>query len=157
MNLRRCSRYCGPSLGALALAVTLPLGALATHESVRGHPQRHAAPPAAFVFGREGGNIRPYTVTILTDGTVTASGPVRTATRRLGDPQDAIAGLMKLARAEQFWAMPAQMVGHGLPDLSGRFISIHAAGSTKTVHVRFVHVAAFDQLYAVLLAVTGAL
>ena len=155
MTPRRYTRVRGPAIGALALTAVLPMGIPAHHGAARVHSQRHAAPQAAFVFGREGGNIRPYTVTILTDGTVTASGPVRTATRRLGDPQDALAGLMKLARAEQFWAMPAQMVGHGLPDLSGRFISIHAAGSTKTVHVRFVHAAAFDQLYAVLLAVTG--
>jgi hypothetical protein len=139
----------------VALAAALPLGAYASHGAVRGHPQRRAAPRAAFVFGREGGNIRPYTVTILTDGTVTASGSARTATRHLSDPADAIAGLMKLAGAERFWALPAQIVGHGLPDVSGRFISIHTVGGTKTVHVRFVQVAAFDQLYAVLLAVAG--
>ena len=52
--------------------------------------------------------------------------------------------------------MPGQIVGHGLPDVSGRFIGIRTASGTKTVHVRFVHAAAFDQLYAVLLAVTGA-
>ena len=155
MSLRRYGRCCAPCIGVVALAFALPLGAHVSHGSVWGHPQRHVAPQAAFVFGREGGNIRPYTVTILTDGMVMASGPVRTAARRLGDPQDAIAGLMKLARAEQFWAMPAQMVGHGLPDLSGRFISIHASGSTKTVHVRFVQVAAFNQLYAVLRAVAS--
>src|SRR5213595_1061847 len=34
MNLRRYSRCCGPSLGALALAAALPLGALAAHGSV---------------------------------------------------------------------------------------------------------------------------
>jgi hypothetical protein len=39
--------------------------------------------------------------------------------------------------------------------VGGRFIRIHTAHGTKTVHVRFVRVAAFDQLYAVLLAVAG--
>jgi hypothetical protein len=155
MSLRRYSRCCAPCIGVVALACALPLRAHVSHGSVRGHPQRHVAPQAAFIFGREGGNIRPYTVTILTDGTVTASGLAHTAIRHLSDPTDAIAGLMKLARAERFWAMPAQIVGYGLPDVSGRFISIHTAGGTKTVHVRFVHVATFDQLYAVLLAVAG--
>jgi hypothetical protein len=155
MALRRYARCCVPCFGiVVVLAAALPLAAYAPHGSVRGHPQRRA-PQAAFVFGREGGNIRPYTVTILTDGTVTASGPARTATRHLSDPADAIAGLMKLARAEGFWALPAKIVGHGLPDVSGRFISIHTAGGTKTVHVRFIQAAAFDQLYAVLLAVAG--
>jgi hypothetical protein len=139
----------------VALAAALPMGAYASHAAVQGHPQRRVAPQAAFVFGREGGNIRPYNVTILADGTVTASGAIRTATKHLSDPADAIAGVLKLAGAERFWALPAQIVGHGLPDVSGRFISIHTAGGTKTVHVRFVRVAAFDQLYAVLLAVAG--
>ena len=106
MSLRRYSRCCGPCIGVVALAAALPLGAHASHGSVREYPQRHAAPQAAFVFGREGGNIRPYTVTILTDGTVTASGPVHTATKHLSDPTDAIAGLTKLARSERFWALP---------------------------------------------------
>jgi hypothetical protein len=122
---------------------------------MRVHTQRNAAPQAAFVFGREGGNIRPYSVTISTDGTVTARGPVSTTTRHLSDPTDVLAGLMKLARAERFFAMPGQIVGHGLPDVSGRFITIHTASATKTVHVRFVRDAAFDQLYAVLMAVAG--
>jgi hypothetical protein len=63
--------------------------------------------------------------------------------------------LLTLARAEGFSALPTQIVGHGLPDVGGRFIRIHTAHSTKAVHVRFVRVAAFDQLYAVLLAVAG--
>jgi hypothetical protein len=60
-----------------------------------------------------------------------------------------------LAKAEGFFTMPARMIGHGLPDVAGRFITIYTASGVKSVHVRFVHNAAFDQFYAVLMAMAG--
>jgi hypothetical protein len=47
------------------------------------------------------------------------------------------------------------MIGHGLPDVGGRFVTIYTASGVKSVHVRFVRNAAFDQLYAVLMATAG--
>ena len=141
-----------------SLAVVAVVSALSVDATPRmGHAQALRPPPpqATFVFGREGGNIRPYTVTIYTDGTVSASGPVSPTPRHLTEAADTIASLLTLARAAGFFALPTQIVGHGLPDVGGRFIRIHTAHGTKAVQVRFVRVAAFDQLYAVLLAVAG--
>jgi hypothetical protein len=153
MSTRRSIRFWCHSLAVVAVVSALSVDATPR----MGHAQalRPAPPQATFVFGREGGNIRPYTVTIYTDGTVTASGPVSPTPRHLTAAADTIAGLLTLARAEGFFALPTQIVGHGLPDVGGRFIRIQTAHGTKTVHVRFVRVAAFDQLYAVLLAVAG--
>lgn len=150
MNHRRSGRVFGAAMG-LVLAGALPVAALASHGTAQ---QPAALHQPAFVAGREGGNIRPSTVTIYSDGTVSVSG----AGAGSSHPQlskDALDGLMKLARAEGFFTLPGRIIGHGLPDISGRYITIHSAGSTKTVHVRFVQNAAFDQLYAVLMAVAG--
>jgi hypothetical protein len=95
------------------------------------------------------------TVTIDANGTVKVSYTVAGAPANARLSQDAVDGLLKLATAEGFFAMPARIVGHGLPDIGGRFITIHTATATKTVSVRFVRNAAFDQLFAVLSAVTG--
>jgi len=135
-------------VAAGVLGSGLPLG---VGSAARGSGQ---VPRTLFSFGREGGNIRPLTVTIDDTGLVTVTPGDATAPR----PHlaaDALAGLMALARAEGFFKLPSQIVGHGLPDAGGRFITIHTAATTTTVHVRFVRDAAFDQLYAVLAAVSG--
>jgi SMP-30/Gluconolactonase/LRE-like region len=74
MSTRRSIRFWRHSLAVVAMVTALSVGA--TPRMVQAHALRAAPPQATFVFGREGGNIRPYTVTIYTDGTVTASGPV---------------------------------------------------------------------------------
>jgi hypothetical protein len=66
---------------------------------------------------------------------------------------EALAGLLKLTQAEGFYRLPSRIIGHGLPDIGGRFITVNTAARSKTVHIRFVKNAAFDQLYAVLSAV----
>lgn len=135
----------------LVLAAALPMAALASHGAAH---QPAALHQPAFVAGREGGNIRPSTVTIYNDGTVSVSG----AGAGSNHPQlskDALDDLMKLARAEGFFTLSARIIGHGLPDVGDRYTTIHSAGGVKTVHVRFVQNAAFNQLYAVLMAVAG--
>ena len=145
--------------GAVAAALALTMAALAAapdHGIAVGASRSHAAQARlVFAFGREGGNIRPLTVTIDDTGMVTTSYPVGRANGPVRLSRDALQGLLTLARAEGFFGLPSQMVGHGLPDIGGRFITIHTAGHAKTVHVRFVRDAAFDQLYAVLSAVAG--
>jgi len=123
--------------------------------AVGASPSRAGQAHLVFAFGREGGNIRPLTVTIDDTGMVTTSYPVGKANGPVRLSRDARQGLLTLARAEGFFGLPNKMVGHGLPDIGGRFITIHTAGRAKTVHVRFVRDAAFDQLYAVLSAVAG--
>jgi hypothetical protein len=148
MARRPFSRSLAAALGALALTVALPVAALASQGAA---PQaRPAAATREFVFGREGGNIMPLTVTIYSDGTVKSSMGGATAFQL---PPEALAGLVKLARAEGFYSLPARIIGHGLPDIGGRYITVNTAAGSKTVHVRFVKNAAFDQLYAVLSAV----
>jgi len=132
--------------GGLSLAGAPPA-------AVSAPPPRAAAPLTLFAFGREGGNIRPLTVTIDATGLVTATTGTATSPPHL--TTDALDGLLTLARAEGFFALPSRIVGHGLPDVAGRFITIHTATTTKTVHVRFAPNAAFDQLYAVLAAASG--
>jgi len=144
-------RIVGVSLAAVVLAGALPLAAMASHaDAASAHQARPAVSQPQFTFGTEGGNIRPLTVTIGSDGTVAASWGA-TATVQLS--KDATDGLMRLAKAEGFFALPSRIVGHGLPDIAGRYITVRTAAGAKTVHVRFAHNAAFDQLYAVLAAV----
>ncbi len=145
---RPLTRSLGAALGALALTIALPVAALASHGAAP--PARPSAATPEFVFGREGGNIRPLTVTIYSDGTVNNS--IGTTPKFQLAPE-ALAGLLKLTQAEGFYRLPSRIIGHGLPDIGGRFITVTTAAGSKTVHVRFVKNAAFDQLYAVLSAV----
>ena len=149
----RFTRILGAGLATVALAAALPVAALASHPgAVQAGSSRAGANAPLFVFGREGGNIRPFQVTVTNAGMVT--GTLNNAHIQLSP--DTLGGLMKLARAEGFFALPNSIVGHGLPDIAGRYITVTSAnGLTKSVHVRFAHNAAFDQLYAVLSAVVG--
>lgn len=140
------------AIAAGVLGCGFPFGAGSVTASSVPHP--HAAAHTLFSFGREGGNIRPLTVTIDDIDAVTIT-PSDTNTTRPHLSADALAGLLALARAEGFFKLPPQIVGHGLPDAGGRFITVHTPATMKTVHVRFVRDAAFDQLYAVLTAVAG--
>ena len=139
----------------LAVGVGPATAAASPSHAAVASPSRATAVPIVVTFGREGGNVRPLTVTIDANGAVVTSYPVVGAPRHVRLSADALAGLLTLARAEGFFALPTRIVGRGLPDIGGRFITIHTASRTKTVHVRYVRNAAFDQLYAVLTAVAG--
>jgi hypothetical protein len=66
-------------------------------------------------------------------------------------------GLAKLARAEGFFAMPAFTACPGInPDIAASFVTVAAAGKTRTVTVHGACRAAFEELYAVLTASVGA-
>jgi len=144
----------GRQLAVLILAL-VPV-ATGAGRSATAQAARPAAPERIVIaFGRQGGNIRPLTVTIDASGVVKASYAVAGAPAHTRLSQDTVDGLLKLATPEGFFTMPARIVGHGLPDIGGRFITIHTATATKTVSVRFVRNAAFDQLFAVLSAVTA--
>lgn len=135
-----------------ALAAALPAAALASQGGARHNPRSTVAlSRSLFVFGREGGNIRPYSYTISANGQV--MGGLSGAHIQLSS--DTLSGLVKLARAEGFFALPNTIVGHGLPDIAGHFITINTATGAKTVHEHLAHNASFDQLYAVLSAVVG--
>lgn len=138
------------ALGVLTVALAVPLAVLA------GGGARRDAPPT-FAFGRTGGNITPFSVRIGKDGRVTTTGSV-TATAT-GTPFSAPLrnGLAKLAKAEGFFSMPTMTrCAATLPDFAGRFVTVSAAGKTRTVTVRGGCSASFEELYAVLLAAVGA-
>lgn len=135
-------------LAALTVALAVPLAVLAGGASAR------QAPPT-FAFGRTGGNIVPFTVTIGKDGRVSTAGPQKAtlayATVALRN------GLGKLARAEGFWTEATYLTcGKINPDVAGRFITVSAAGKTRTVTARGTCYPAFEELYAVLSASVGA-
>jgi len=103
----------------LALAAVLAL-ALAAPAAAR-------TPAARYSFGRQGGNIAPYTVTISTTGAVTTSGPVKVGRTKLSGRQ--LAGLAKTLDAAGFSTLPATTFCLGtLPDFASDWV---AAGSQK--------------------------
>jgi hypothetical protein len=130
------------------VALAVPLAVLA------GGSGKRQAPPT-FSFGRTGGNIVPFTVTIAANGHVSTTG-----TQQLTLTQATVPlrnGLAKLARAEGFWTMSTFIsCGKVNPDIAGRFVKITSAGKTRTVTVRGTCVPAFEELYAVLGASVGA-
>lgn len=137
---------------AIVLVAVVPLAALAGRTELSGPPARHGDQSAAvFKLGRAGGNIRPVTITISADGTVAVDGPVRSMRSGVKLSKDAIAGLLKLAQAERFNALPGRIEGARIfPDAASLFVSVYAFGKAKTVYLHGTRNSRFDQLLAVL-------
>jgi len=138
------------TLALAALVLVLPASTAAAE---RPHGSASTRSAAALTFGRKGGNIAPYSVTIARDGHASATGSAQpAATVSL----DALAGLLTLARAERFFAMPHVVACQGaLPDFASFYITITTPGGTRSVTVHGGCNAAFTQLYAVVSAVGG--
>jgi hypothetical protein len=137
-------------LAALTVALAVPLAVLA------GGTAKRQSPPT-FAFGRTGGNIVPFKVSIGKDGRVTATGPVNVT--GTGSPLSLPLrnGLAKLAQAEGFFSMPALISCGGVnPDVAGRFVTVAAGGKSRTVTEHGTCKPAFEELYAVLSAAVGA-
>lgn len=135
-------------LAAVTVALAVPIAVLA------GGSGKSQAPPT-FAFGRTGGNIVPFTVTIAANGHVSTTGTqkltITTATVPLRN------GLARLAKAEGFWTMATSLsCGKILPDIASRFITIKSGGRARTVLARGTCYPAFEELYAVLSASVGA-
>lgn len=147
------------ALGAACIlgVMSTALPAIASVRAAGGHTHLQADASAPFVFGRAGGNIRPFTVTITANGQITMNGPVSSTGNRPHLSAAAIKGLLKLARAERFFNLPDQIEGaRVLPDVASLFITVTSNGTTKTVRLHGGHSSAFEQLFAVLMAVAGA-
>jgi hypothetical protein len=113
--------------------------------------------PVTIRFGQEGGNIRPFTVTIAADGAVTSDGPIRLEGGPPPLSADAVAGLAVLAEAEGFRSLPSHTACSGvLPDIASRFVNVQTASWHHRASVHGGCVAPFNQLFAVLLAATHA-
>jgi hypothetical protein len=128
--------------------------ASANHLTAKSHTlPKGTGSATVFRFGVKGGSLRPWSVTISLDGTITAIGA--TTHQRLTDPTNALKGLMALADAEGYFTLKKSvgcLSGAGNPDVSTRFISIHTATGTKGVQEfgSCAATATYDQLYAVL-------
>lgn len=93
-------------------------------------PAASASQQTGLAFGRSGGNIRPYTVTIAADGRVSVSGPVQAGRMKLTRAQ--VGGLIKLAADVRFATLPKTTNCTGaLPDVASTFVRVGA----RTVRV----------------------
>jgi hypothetical protein len=140
------------ALAALFLASIAPLVSQAhtvTHNRLQ-------SPASLFVVGREGGNIRPFTVTILEDGTVNTTGAIQLSRQGEKLGPDTLKGLVKLARAEHFFTLPDTISGTNvLPDVASLYVTVRTGNAAKTVREHGSHNSAFSQLYAVVMAAAG--
>jgi hypothetical protein len=135
-------------LAAATVALAVPLAVLA------GGSGKRQAPPR-FVFGRTGGSIAPAKVSIGRDGRVTTLGAVKATLTQASLPLRN--GLAKLAQAEGFFSMPAFTACPGVnPDIASSFVTVAVGTKSRTVTVHGSCRAAFEELYAVLAASTGA-
>lgn len=141
--------------GHASEAIASNRAAKVTHKYHRTHTVSGSTGRAVFSFGIQGGNIRPWSVTLSDDGSITATGSIKHV-QKLADPTDTLNGLLKLADAENFFALPKNVRCPGvLPDVAAQWITIKANGDTKQVMVHGACNAAFSQVYAVLMAVGG--
>lgn len=114
-----------------------------------------AAPGStSFAFGRTGGNIAPFTVTISSTGTVTATGPVNPKVTTVGPA--ARARLTRLVETTRFAALPATIHCNGaLPDFASNFVTVRRAGTTDTVFLHGDCSKRFATLYNALAKAVG--
>jgi hypothetical protein len=88
-------------------------------------PAASAVQPTGFAFGRTGGNIRPYTVTIANSGVVHTYGPVEIGRRMLTSLQ--LGGLNRVATETSFVTLPRLTACRGtMPDVASTFIRVGA-------------------------------
>jgi len=104
-----------------------------------------ASPQRGFSFGRVGGNIRPYTVSIGSDGRVHVSGPVTVGRVKLTAVQ--LAALDRAVSAARFASLRVITNCPGtLPDVAATFIRVGA----RTVRVHGACVARYTKLFTAL-------
>ena len=108
-------------------------------------PAAGASPQHTFAFGRLGGNIRPYTVSIATTGKVAVSGSANAGRMKLTAAQLAI--LNRAVTDAHFGAFaPTTNCPGTLPDVASTFIRVGA----KTVRVHGNCVARYAKLFTAL-------
>ena len=108
-------------------------------------PAAGASPQRGFAFGRLGGNIRPYTVSIASNGVVRVSGSATAGRMKLSAAQ--LATLDRAVTDARFGAFPPMTNCPGtLPDIATTFIRFGA----KTVRVHGNCVARYARLFTAL-------
>jgi hypothetical protein len=112
-------------MSRFALALVALAAALACAAAAAAAPRSSTT----YTFGRTGGNIDPFTVSIAADGSVLARGPVRTAGTATG-----LAHLAAVMRAQRFGSLPATIRCTGaLPDFAAFYVTVHNGTSARTV------------------------
>jgi hypothetical protein len=105
--------------------------------------------PTGFAYGRVGGSIMPFTVTIATSGAVTAKGPAPGTATRLSKEQLAV--LNRVAVETNFTKLPAVTAcPNTLPDVAAQFIRVGG----RTVRVHGSCLARFNRLWTALVRAT---
>ena len=108
----------------------------------------------SFAFGRTGGNIAPFTVTISSSGAVRVTGPVEPRVKVLGPA--ARARLAALVETTRFSTLPLTTRCRGaLPDEASNFVTVRSAGVTRTVLVHGDCSKRFSRLYDALAGAVG--
>jgi hypothetical protein len=110
-------------------------------------PASSAVQPSGFAFGRLGGNIRPYAVTIANSGVVRASGAVEVRRKMLTSLQ--LGSLNRVATETSFVTLPKATNCKGtLPDVAATYIRVGA----RTVRVHGACVPRYQRLLRALQA-----
>ena len=130
----------------------MPRLALAAVVVLLGAQGAQASSRPTIAFGRSGGNIQPFTVTISPSGRLSAQGPVKLSRPSVTISSDAVRGALALAKAEGFFRMRRTTACPGtLPDFASSFVTV----GVRKVSVRGGCRRSFSELYAVLAAVAG--
>lgn len=141
-------------LTVLVIAVAfLALPLLPAGPATQAAPSQHGsrANTPVIVVSRQGGNIRPFSVSIDTDGVAIVTGTRTPAYATLQNA--AVRGLLKLAQAERFFALPPHIVAKRVnPDVAAISVTIRTPMRSRTVTERGARNPRFDQLLAVVLA-----
>jgi hypothetical protein len=108
-------------------------------------PAAGASEKRGFAFGRTGGSIRPFSVSIANDGTVRVFGAVEVARAKLTVLQ--VANLNRVASMARFTSLPERTTCPGvLPDMATTFIRVGA----RVVRVHGSCVARYTRLWKAL-------
>jgi hypothetical protein len=106
-----------------------------------GLPGADASTPTGFAFGRVGGNIRPFHVTVANSGAVRTFGPVTVGRTRITAVQ--LVALNRVATETSFTTLQATTNCRGsLPDVATTYIRVGA----RTVRVHGGCVPRFQRL-----------
>jgi hypothetical protein len=114
---------------------------------VAAEPAGSAVKLSGFAFGRIGGNIRPFAVSIASTGVVRTSGPVTVGRKKLTPAQ--LVSLNRLAIATSFGKLPKATNFPGtLPDVASTYVRVRA----RTVRVHGSCVPRYARMWRALTA-----
>lgn len=116
----------------------------------------------AIAYGRKGGNILPFRVSVYGDGILRYQGAAHPVVASYAIRPTAVQGLSRLAGAEGFWGMPDLIAATRLfPDSGSLYITVRSGcygTSTRTVTLQGgAQDPAFQELFDTLTAASGLL